>query len=108
MDGMFTSPSRPFYQSVTIINLQPLSPEKYAEFAVLKFEESGKKLDAAVVWTLYRRFDGVTSYIHRILNILFSRTGMGQACTSDMIEPAIDFIIRLERSSFSVMPQMSE
>jgi len=100
MNGMFTSPSRPFYQSVTIINLQPLSIEKYTEFAVSKFSEAGSMLDAAVVEKLYGRFDGVTSYIHRLLNILFSRTETGQVCTEEMIDPAQDFIIRLSSDTY--------
>lgn len=100
MNGMFTSPSRPFYQSVTIINLQPLSLDKYKEFAVSKFIESGRMLDTSVIETLYNRFDGVTSYIHRVLNILFSRTEIGQTCTKEMIAPALDFIIRLSSDTY--------
>lgn len=48
MNGMFTSPSRPFYQSVTIMNLKPLEINKYIEFANDKFEEGGKRFDPAV------------------------------------------------------------
>ena len=109
MNGMFTSPSRPFYQSVAIINLKPLSLDKYVEFAKDKFETAGKAFDSAVLESLYDRFDGITSYIHRILNILFSRTEQGQECTEDMVEPAIDFIVRLSsdtyESLFYQMPQ---
>lgn len=61
MNGMFTSPSRPFYQSVTIMNLKPLEIEKYIEFANDKFEEGGKRFNHAVLENLYGRFDGVTS-----------------------------------------------
>ena len=65
MDGMFTSPSRPFYQSVTIMNLSPLPLQKYTDFAVEKFAENGKSIEPEVVAVLYDRFDAVTSYIHR-------------------------------------------
>lgn len=109
MNGMFTSPSRPFYQSVTIMNLKPLEIEKYIEFANNKFEEGGKRFNPAVLEDLYSRFDGVTSYIHRILNILYSRTGDGQDCSEDMVDPAIDFVVRLSsdtyESLFYQMPQ---
>lgn len=109
MNGIFTSPSRPFYQSVTIINLQPLAIEKYTEFAVSKFETGDKYFDANVLKELYNRFDGVTSYIHRVLNILYSRTDKGEKCTLDMVEPAIDFVVRLSsdtyESLFYQMPQ---
>ena len=109
MNGMFTSPSRPFYQSVTIMNLKPLQIEKYTEFANYKFEEGGKHFDPVVLKDLYDRFDGVTSYIHRILNILYTRTDNGQTCSVDMVEPSIDFVVRLSsdtyESLFYQMPQ---
>ena len=107
MNGMFTSPSRPFYQSVTIINLQPIPLDKYTEFAVEKFRQNGRELSPDVLSTLYGRFDGVTSYIHRVLNILYSRTEVGGRCTADMIEDAVDFIVRLSSDSYeSLLYQM--
>lgn len=109
MNEMFTSPSHPFYQSVTIMNLKPLDIKKYTEFAMAKFEDGGKRLDSVVLESLYNKFDGVTSYIHKILNILYSRTGNGKICSPDMIESAIDFIIQLSsdtyESLFYQMPQ---
>ena len=107
MNGMFTSPSRPFYQSVTVINLQPLSLDKYTEFAVEKFRQNGKSLDPAVVKTIYNRFDGVTSYIHRVLNILYSKTEEGGRCYAGIIEEAIDFLVRMSSDSYeSLLYQM--
>lgn len=103
MNGMFTSPSRPFYQSVTIINLQPLQLDKYTEFAIDKFELSGKKLAFDVVPILYKRFDGVTSYIHRVLNILYSRTGEGETCRAEMIEDALNFLVRLSSDTYEAL-----
>ena len=107
MNGMFTSPSRPFYQSVTIINLQPLSLDKYTEFSVEKFEQNGRTIDPEVVAVLYKQFDGVTSYIHRVLNIMYSRTVEGGHCRTAMIEDAVDFLVRLSSDSYeSLLYQM--
>jgi len=100
MNEMFTSHSRPFYQSVTIINLQPLPLERYNEFAREKFAEAGYLLNPSVIETLYSRYNGVTSYIHRILNILFSRMETGRDCTEDMIASAEDFIVRLSSDTY--------
>lgn len=109
MNGMFTSPSRPFYQSVTIMNLQPLDLEVYTDFCVDKFEEAGKHLDRDVVATLYARFDAVTSYMHRILNVLFSRTERGDTCGTSMVDEAIDFILRISSDTYeSLYYQMPE
>jgi len=107
MDGMFTSPSRPFYQSVTIMNLMPLGLDKYTDFCVSKFMENGRALDPAVVSTIYDRFDGVTSYMHRVLNVLYSRTEKGSTCTVAMIDDAVEFIVRLSSDTYeSLLYQM--
>ena len=109
MNGMFTSPSRPFYQAVTIINLQPLDLGVYTDFCVSKFEEAGKHLDKAVVALLYERFEAVTSYMHRVLNVLFSRTDKGATCDVSMVDEAIEFIIRLSSDTYeSLLYQMPE
>lgn len=52
MDEIFTSPSRPFYQSVVILNLKPLDLQVYTDFYVDKFEQAGKHLDRIVVTEL--------------------------------------------------------
>lgn len=109
MNGMFTSPSRPFYQAVTVINLQPLNLQVYTDFCVEKFESAGKHLDKEVVTILYERFEAVTSYMHRILNVLFSRTEPGQTCVPNMLDEAIEFIIRLSSDTYeSLFYQMPD
>ena len=109
MDGMFTSPSRPFYQAVTIINLHPLDLGVYTDFCVEKFEKGGKHLEREVVELIYERFEGVTSYMHRILNVLYSKTETGETCTPQMVDDAIDFLIRLSSDTYeSLFYQMPE
>ncbi len=109
MNGMFTSPSRPFYQAVTIINLQPLDLVVYTDFCVNKFEKAGKHLDKAVVALLYEHFEAVTSYMHRVMNVLFSRTDTGATCDVSMVDEAVEFIIRLSSDTYeSLFYQMPE
>ena len=109
MNGMFTSPSRPFYQAVTIMNLQPLDLTVYTDFCVGKFEEEGKHLDAKVVTLLYERFEAVTSYMHRVMNVLFSRTDKGATCDVSMVDESVEFIIRLSSDTYeSLFYQMPE
>lgn len=109
MNEMFTSPARPFYQSVAIINLQPLALDVYTDFCVSKFEQAGKCIERDVVRILYERFDAVTSYMHRILNVLFSKTNKGEICNAIMVDEAIDLIIRLSSDTYeSLFYQMPE
>ena len=109
MNGIFTSPSRPFYQAVNIINLQPLDLEVYADFCTGKFEQANKHIERGVIDLLYERFEAVTSYMHRILNVLFSRTETGETCTPPMVDEAIDFLIRMSSDTYeSLFYQMPE
>lgn len=101
MGEIFTSPSRPFYQSVLIMNLRPIPVEKYTEFAQLQFEKYGKRIDGAVVEDIYRRFDAVTSCIQRLLNVLFLKTPAGQLCTTDMVDGAIGYILDMFTETYA-------
>ena len=109
MGEMFTSPARPFYQSVTLMNLRPIDVEKYKEFAIAKFEERGKHLDAAVVEELFARFTGVTSYIQRVMNVLFLKTPQQGHCTIDMVNDAINYNLSMASDTYeTLLRQMPE
>lgn len=109
MGEIFTSPSRPFYQSVITMGLSPISEEKYTEFAVRLFEQHGKRLDAAVVHEVYSRFSGVTSCLQRVMNVLYFRTERGGRCTLEGVEDTIDYLLDLYSENYETqLSQMSE
>lgn len=109
MGAIFTSPSRPFYQSVTLMNLAPISLEKYTDFCMKHFSEAGKALLPEVVADLYARFDGVTSYMQKVMNLLFSLTPTGVCCTVPMIEVAIKDLLDFSSDTYeSLLFQMPE
>ncbi|MBR2103409.1 MAG: ATP-binding protein [Prevotella sp.] len=93
MGAIFTSPARPFYQSVTLYHLNRLPLDKYTEFCVAHFRKRGKNLEDAVVTRLYNQFDGVTYYMQRVMNELFSRTAVGDKCVETDVSKAVDEII---------------
>ena len=61
MTEIFLSPSRPFYQSVITMGLNPISEEKYTAFAQQLFKKNGKSIDREAVQQVYDRFDGQLS-----------------------------------------------
>lgn len=71
MSEMFLSPQRPFYQSTDMMNLTPLSVDRYYEFAKGFFEDKGGCLDKEVFRELYTTFGGYTWYIQSILNRMY-------------------------------------
>ena len=72
MSEMFSSPARPFYQSVSMMFLKPVPLSAYDTFAKRHFEKAGKKIADDVVKAIYQRFDGTTWYLQKVLNQLFA------------------------------------
>lgn len=93
MGSMFVSPNRPFYQSVTVMNLNLIGLEKYWEFCNGHFAKANKTIDKKVVEKLYARFEGVTFYLQKVMNVLFMRTAEGGHCGIEELNPAIDYIV---------------
>ena len=109
MTEIFLSPSRPFYQSVITMGLDVIQVEKYAEFATYLFSINGKKLDERIVPEVHKKFDGITAYLQRVMNVLFLNTGGGQMCTLNMLDEAIDYILDLNDEHYrTLFSQLSE
>lgn len=101
MGEIFTSPSRPFYQSVMLMNLHPISVEKYVEFAQYQFKKNGKSIEEDAVKRVYERFDAITSCMQRVLNVLFLKTHLGQHCNIEMVDAAVEYILDLFSETYS-------
>lgn len=100
MGEMFTAPSRPFYQSVTVFNLKPISLDKYTEFVKEKFEEGGKHVADGVVEVLYQRFNSTTSYMQKVMNYMYQVTREGETCTVPMIDEGINYILDIASDTY--------
>ena len=109
MGAMFVSPKRPFYQSVTIMNLKPIAMERYWEFCERHFEKAGKKIDKEVVMDVYDRFDGITFYLQKVMNVLFMRTAVNEHCTVEDVQSAVGYIIDFTSPTYEdLMYQLPE
>lgn len=93
MTEMFTKHSRPFYQSTTLMNVPKLDKDIYMDFACRLFADYGKSIEKDVVNDVYDRFDGITWYLQRTMNKLFSITSEDNVCTADYAIKAIDCIL---------------
>lgn len=109
MSGMFVTPSRPFYQSVTVINLHPIPLDKYREFCHAKFSEADKSLADDVVETLYNRFNHTTMYMQKVMNMLYTMTERHETCHADMIDAAVHRLLDLASDTYeTILSQMPE
>ena len=93
MSEMFSSPARPFYQSVSLMFLKPVPLEKYETFALRHFHSYGKEIENGVVDNIYARYDGTTWYIQKMLNQLFAITPRGGKISLADIDKAENQII---------------
>ncbi len=73
MYEMFGSPKRPFYQSTSIMNLDPLHEEIYYDFASSFFMAKKGSISPSVFSQLYKMFDGHTWYMQSVLNRLYEQ-----------------------------------
>lgn len=93
MGNMFLSAARPFYQSVSMMHLDAIPVNKYTEFAVNHFRRDNKDVEGKAVEALYDKFQGVTWYLQKVLNLLYSLTPMNQKCGVDDVDTAIKAVI---------------
>ena len=108
MNNMFNSPSKPFYQSVISMGLDPIPMDEYAKFALRMFEQRGKGLDVDIVNVVWRQFDGYTWYVQMVMNELFSMTEKGSQCDKTMIADAYANIIHVQESSYkNILSQLA-
>ena len=101
MTEIFVTPSRPFYQSTMMMTLEPIDIARYIDFAQQLFKEYDKQITAEAVTAVYHRYEGVTWYIQSILNALFSLTATGAICEEDMMEQAVQNVIRQQSFAYS-------
>lgn len=93
MTEMFLTHSRPFYQSTSLQTISSIALEKYSDFAIRLFRLYGKDIEQATIERVYELFDGVTWYLQRMMNKLFTMTEEGRNCDLTMIDTALDAIL---------------
>lgn len=71
MYEIFGSPKRPFFQSTSMLSLEPLHEEIYYDFASRFFMARKHELTREAFHYLYEKFDGYTWYMQSILNRLY-------------------------------------
>ena len=103
MAEIFVSPSRPFYQSTSLMSIEPINCQQYVSFAKRLFAEYRKDIEEAAVMAVYERYEGVTWYVQSVLNALFALTEAGTTCTAKAIAPAIRQIISQQSFAYEAL-----
>ncbi|MCR4773439.1 MAG: ATPase [Prevotella sp.] len=113
MQEMFMKKKRPFYQSTAIQGLGLIDRQKYAQFAMKMFGNYSREIDEEVVYKVYDMFEGITWYLQRVMNKLFTLTPPNEKCDLGKIDFAIDRILEeseliYESLLFQLPPKQKE
>jgi AAA+ ATPase superfamily predicted ATPase len=97
---MFSSQSRPFYHSSSIMGLAPINPQSYLAFANRHLSKAGKQISEEAFSYLYNRFDGITWYIQYVLNMLYTSFSDRTELSEDDVRHCIDNILSQQRFAY--------
>lgn len=97
MSEMFLSHARPFYQSTAIKTLRPIERETYIDFAEALC--GALPVTREMIGDVYDRFEGITWYVQRTMNKVFSMLSEGAPAADGIVGRAVEKI--LEESAFA-------
>lgn len=100
MSQMFSSPSKPFYQSAISMGLEAIPFDTYAEFASSLFEERGKTVERKALETVWNMYDGYTWFVQMLMNELFAMTPADGHCSEKMVAEARQNVILSQEDSY--------
>ena len=96
MSTMFTSASRPFYQSVSLMHIDHIDIDTYDAFAKALFIEGNRTLAEGVTEAVYTISRGVTWYTQKLFNVLYGFTHEGEICEVEHVREALDYILKTQ------------
>lgn len=94
MNEMFFSDKRPFFQSATLLQLEPIDLGVYTDFACRQFVSAGKNIEPQAIEWAYKTFDGVTMYVHKLLHDTYADTPAGETCDMAAMQYAAEQLIQ--------------
>ena len=74
MHSIFFSASRPFYQSASFLNLNPISLDSYRKFIHKHFKKAGKKISDNCITLIYNLLEGHTWYMQAFFNRIYEQS----------------------------------
>lgn len=103
MSLIFASPSRPFYNSTTMMGLAPIDRDVYFDFTNDHLSANAKCISKEAFTHLYDMFDGVTWYIQYVLNTLYTTNVSDIEFTIADVESAVSEILRRNTFVYSAL-----
>ena len=106
---MFASYGRPFYNSTSALNLNPILKEKYVEFVINNFQKFQKTISEEDTGSVYDLYAGNTFCLQKTFNVAFDLTKKGKACTRETLQLTVDEILDdKERDFQNILSHLTE
>lgn len=100
MEGIFNEPSRPFYNSVVFMQLQPIDEGEYVRFCQRMFSYYDKTVSENLVSRLYACFQGITWYLQLSMNEAFTLAERGGRVEEEAYEQILNHMVDSKRFTF--------
>lgn len=101
MDEMFLDHARPFYQSATMMVLNPISEDNYSAFVTNHFRANHLEVTLEAINTVYRIFQGNTYYMQKTFREAFSVAVEGKPCDSTLVVGIINDLMQESGHKYS-------
>lgn len=98
MEEMFLSANRPFFQSSTVMTLQPIDAEKYLTFANGFLAPQGRTLTKDVLEHIYSLTDRITWYVQSIMHGIYEHTD--EPIDRDLVNTVLSELIEEQSSTY--------
>jgi AAA+ ATPase superfamily predicted ATPase len=106
MHNIFFSASKPFYQSTTLLNLEPISYDTYLEFIRIHFKRAKKRVSDECIEKIYHLLEGHTWYMQSMLSRLYEQLDSGEEMTVTITEHLLRSIVESNKTVYQGMVSM--
>lgn len=106
MNNIFFSASKPFYQSATLLNLEPIGYDEYLKFIRHFFRKAHKSVSHECISRIYNLLEGHTWYMQIVLNRLYEQLDSGEDMTVELAEYVLNQIVESNKTVYQSMASM--
>jgi hypothetical protein len=107
MARIFDDENEPFWRSAKQLQLGPIAPELFADYATLRFRQTGKALGHAAAAGALRITGGHPYATQELLYFLWEATAPRATAGEAELERALDATLRSEHNHFSLLWERS-
>ena len=100
LEGIFSNPAQPFYNSVVFMQLLPIEVGVYVKFCQQLFLKYEKSVSPALVERLYECFQGITWYLQLSMNEAFTMAERGGCVDEEAYDQILNHLVDSKRFTF--------